>query len=455
MIDVVVAEDSTAQAVYLKNALTENGFSVRRGRNGQEALDLVREQRPQLIISDIEMPEMTGYQFCAAVKEDEELRDIPVVLLSTLSDPQDIIEGLKAGADNYVTKPYEVPFLLSRIESLLSDSTRLKSGSTSESLEVTLDGKTFRVSSDTQQILNLLISTFEGAVQKNNELIRANQDLMQAQQELTLQNSRLENLNEELGGANARMKRDLDAAARAQQALLPGSLPRMPGVSITWRYKPCDELAGDILNVFQLDEKHLAIYVLDVSGHGVPASLLSVSVSRALQLDYGDSILINRNGSPEITPPAVVAEALNVKFPQDEVTEKYFTLVYGVLNVETREFRYACAGHPAPFKIGTDASPVELAGSGFPVGIVEEPEFEEESLLLAPGDRLYLFSDGIPEAMNSDVDQFGNDRLGSALTESYGMSLDESASHLMQRISEWVGEAHPSDDISLLAIEVS
>jgi len=94
-VGVVIAEDSNAQAVFLQQTLKQNGFEVRRGADGAEALKLVRDERPELIISDIEMP---GYEFCAAVKSDPELSGIPVILLSTLSDPEDIIRGLWAGA---------------------------------------------------------------------------------------------------------------------------------------------------------------------------------------------------------------------------------------------------------------------------------------------------------------------------------------------------------------------
>ena len=118
-VDVVIAEDSRIQAKMLERRLVEAGHTVRWAIDGAKALEMVRERRPAIIISDIEMPEMTGYQLCAAVKSDPLLRTIPLILLSTLSDPVDIIRGLDAGADNYVTKPYEPDYLLARMEALL------------------------------------------------------------------------------------------------------------------------------------------------------------------------------------------------------------------------------------------------------------------------------------------------------------------------------------------------
>ena len=119
-IDVLIAEDSRIQAKMLKKKLEQAGYAVRWAENGKIALDMTREQRPTLIVSDIEMPEMSGYEFCEAVKSDPSLKTIPLILLSTLSEPEDIIRGLHVGADNYVTKPYEVDYLLSRMNDLLS-----------------------------------------------------------------------------------------------------------------------------------------------------------------------------------------------------------------------------------------------------------------------------------------------------------------------------------------------
>ena len=118
-VDVVIAEDSRIQARMLQRRLTEAGHTVRWGETGAQALALVKERRPAIIVSDIEMPEMTGYEFCAAVKNDPSLRTVPFILLSTLSDPIDIIRGLDSGADNYVTKPYEPDYLLARMNALL------------------------------------------------------------------------------------------------------------------------------------------------------------------------------------------------------------------------------------------------------------------------------------------------------------------------------------------------
>jgi len=99
--------------------------------------------------------------------------------------------------------------------------------------------------------------------------------------------AKIDRQNQDLSHANERMKRDLDAAARVQQTLLPDSLPEVQGLSFAWSYRPCDELAGDALNIFRINDDLIALYLLDVSGHGVPAALLSVTVTRGLHLARG------------------------------------------------------------------------------------------------------------------------------------------------------------------------
>ena len=224
---ILVVEDSRIQAKILANKLLEAGYEVRTAENGQIGLEMIHQQRPTLVISDIEMPKMTGYELCSAVKGDAELRTIPFILLSTLSDAQDIIKGLHCGADNYVTKPYDAEFLISRVASLLD--TPLADAADEEQLDVTLGGNRYTVKAGRQQVLNLLVSTFENAVEKNHELVRTNEELTVAKEQLTRWNQKLESLNDQLESANSRMTRDLDAAAMVQQSLLPTAAPRLPG----------------------------------------------------------------------------------------------------------------------------------------------------------------------------------------------------------------------------------
>ena len=169
-IGILIAEDSRTQADQLAFLLEQHGYRVTIAANGKLALEAAQAQKPALLISDVMMPEMGGYELCKAIKSDEELKDIPVILVTTLTDPQDVIRGLECGADNFIRKPYEEGYLLSRIEYLLMNLEMRKSQKMQVGVEINLGGQKFFINSERQQILDLLISTYEQAVHLNYEL---------------------------------------------------------------------------------------------------------------------------------------------------------------------------------------------------------------------------------------------------------------------------------------------
>lgn len=175
--EVLIVEDSDVQAFMLKKLLLENGYSVRVARNGAEGLDAIRERMPVAVISDIIMPVMDGYEMCKRVKNDEALRDIPFILLTTLVETEDIIKGLNAGADNYVIKPYDPGYLLKRIAALIDTPVQCRNNREDRSVEVLYNGKAYSIQSGRGQTLNLLLSTYENAILQNRDLNRAQEEL--------------------------------------------------------------------------------------------------------------------------------------------------------------------------------------------------------------------------------------------------------------------------------------
>ena len=254
-------------------------------------------------------------------------------------------------------------------------------------------------------------------IQAQFSLKDAVEEVVRLERSLEQRNAELTGANARLAEANRRMERDLRAAARIQEAFLPRGEPGFPQARFAWHYRPCEELAGDGLNVFALDDRHAALYVFDVSGHGVASALLSVSLSRVLSPPSDPSSVLRPdagNGRAALTgrpvPPAEVAGRLNEMFPFDEATEQYFTMIYGVLDVATGEFRYVSAGHPGVAQLPASGPSRIIDTRGFPIGLALEP-YEEQALAIAPGDRIYLYSDGIPEAMDAGGEVFGGDRL--------------------------------------------
>ena len=183
-VEILIAEDSPTQAAQLAHLLEQHGYSVTTAANGREALALLDRRKPTLVISDIVMPELDGYGLCRAIKADEKLKDIPVMLVTTLSDPQDVIRGLECGADNFIRKPYDEKTLLSRIDYLLMNLELRKNQKMQMGVEINLGGQKHFISSERQQILDLLISTYEQAVDINNELKLREKELAHSNQVL-------------------------------------------------------------------------------------------------------------------------------------------------------------------------------------------------------------------------------------------------------------------------------
>ncbi|MEN9264437.1 MAG: SpoIIE family protein phosphatase, partial [Gloeomargarita sp. GMQP_bins_44] len=198
---------------------------------------------------------------------------------------------------------------------------------------------------------------------------------------------RLYQLNRDLQDQKKRLEDELAEAAAYVRSLLPA--PRRQGeITADWVYFPSTELGGDCFDYFDLDDRHLVVYVLDVAGHGVGAALLSVSVLNLL-----------RSGSLRevLHQPATVLALLNRFFPMEQHKDKYFTAWYGVYDRQTRQLTYANAGHPAAVLWEPAGQVTTLPGKGLAVGMFPEVTYQEHQQVLAPDARLYVFSDGAYE----------------------------------------------------------
>jgi len=184
-IEILIVEDSPTQALQLKYLLEQNGYRVITAANGRFALTILSKHKPQIIISDIVMPEMDGYALCRAIKSDKMLEDIPVILVTSLNDLQGIMKGLECGADNFIRKPYDKKYLLSRINYLLMNRVLRRTEKVQMGMEIYLLGKRHFITVERQQILDLLISVYEEAVHMNEELETRQQELAHSNQTLT------------------------------------------------------------------------------------------------------------------------------------------------------------------------------------------------------------------------------------------------------------------------------
>ena len=257
-------------------------------------------------------------------------------------------------------------------------------------------------------------------------------------------------IEHELRAANKRLRRDVEAAARLQQSLLPAREAPLDGINFAWLFEPCDRLAGDSFNYFRIDDQHVGIYLLDVSGHGVVAALQSVALTRVLATAPWQATVLR-----SIESPVTVVHELNRHFPIDPDTWQYFTFLCAIVDIPRREIRYVTAGHPGPVLVPTNGPPRTLEACGFPIGLFADADYEEFVIPLGQGDRVYFCSDGITDAMNADEEIFGLDRFLTLLDTTHDQTLEASVDRVGAGVMAWSGASRPQDDLSVLALEIT
>jgi sigma-B regulation protein RsbU (phosphoserine phosphatase) len=392
---ILIAEDERITRRSLQKQLDGWGHDVLAAKDGAEAWEQFRKRPFDIVVTDWDMPRMDGQELIECIRRSGQPGYTYLIMLTGRSQKADLVTGMEAGADDYLAKPFD-----------------------------------------------------------RNELrvrLNAGERIIQLERKLAAR-------NEALSQANDRMKRDLDAAAKMQRDLLPKQLPDTLGANFAWHFEPCDELGGDILNVLPLAGHGVAMYLLDVTGHGVPAALLSVTLSRVLTTrDPSASILVAQGAGPETTvvePPRNVATRLNRQFPMDTQGGRFFTMVYAVLHTETGLLRFANMGHPPPILARHGSAPEELTGGGLPVGILKDQEYDDLSVQLASGDRLYFYSDGITEATNDRGEMLKTAGLSQLIENTRANSLSEDLASCIVELKRWCGPVPFADDISLLALEM-
>jgi two-component system, sensor histidine kinase and response regulator len=183
-VEILVVEDSPTQAEQLKYVLEKRGFHVSSAADGREALDLLKTRTPKIVVSDVMMPGIDGYELCRRIREDLRNRELPVILVTSLSDPKDVIKGLECGANNFIVKPYDEKYLVSRIHYLLANIDLRKDVKAEMGINVFFSGENYFITAERLQILDLLLSTYENAYLQNRELIKVQQEMKELNERL-------------------------------------------------------------------------------------------------------------------------------------------------------------------------------------------------------------------------------------------------------------------------------
>lgn len=378
---ILVVDDNDSNRVLLQRQLTRQGHKVTGAAHGREALDLLAGQDFDLVLLDVMMPVMDGFEVLCEMKKSLEVRHIPVIVISALDELESVVRCIEGGAEDYLSKPFNPTLLRARINACL--------------------------------------------------------------EKKTLRDSEREHLRT-IEETQRRLGAELAEAANYVRSILPA--PATEPFVIDWSYVPSTELGGDAFGYHWIDEDHFALYLLDVCGHGVGASLLSVS-----------AINVIRSGAlldTDVRDPAAVLSALNAAFPMEQQNNMYFTLWYGVYQKSTRTLRHCSGGHPPALLIvprgdGTN-SVEEIRAPGIILGIMPSAKYQSATCRIPVGASLIMLCDGTYEVRAS-----GGEMLDFEEFLAF-MGKNATEPDLFERVLEWLrsvrGQATLDDDFSLVRI---
>ena len=334
---------------------------------------------------------MDGPTFCEAVRRDPLLKSSQLLLMTAHDQPAQIAEGLARGADDFLSKSASKQEIVARVLAGL---------------------RTSRLVRDLETTGNELESSL-----------------------LLLQKKQAET------------DADLQSAASFVRSVLPppGSLNQ--GIELAWEYQPSLMLGGDLFGVMAVDADHLGLYILDASGHGVAAALRSASLMTFLR---GENVL-QLVGSYD--PEQVLFEA-NRRFPLSAEGE-YFTLWVGELHVPTGHLSYASAGHSGAVISPAQGAPRWLTSSSFPLGFDPSAQFARARVVLRPGDRLFLLSDGIYEVPSPSGELWGRERFQKVIERGQQASLSGAITSCFSQARSWQQAQHFPDDAAIVGLEIT
>lgn len=395
--DILIADDLLETRLILKSIIRKLGHNVTTTEDGIEAWETLKANPGiSLIISDWEMPNMTGIELCKKIRGEELGRYIYIILLTAKNEKNELIEGMEAGADDFVTKPFNN--------------------------------------------------------QELNVRIRAGERIIRLQEDLAEKNHKLQKYNE-------RLEKDLKAAAELQKSLLPKEKLEILDLSFDSIFVPSLFVAGDIFNYFRLDDENVGFYLLDVSGHGVSSAMLSFTLSKFLDASQGDSRGVLKTWSQEDnrftnTSPDHVLSKLNSLFEMGFEVMQYFTMVYGKYNRNTREMELSLGGHPPVIILRETGTAEVIDLSSIPIGMFDNSEYEKAVVVLNPGDRVFIYSDGFCECFDTG-DGKVTEKIVKWLEAKRMLEKETLDLAIKEKMKDYYENNPEADDISLVVMTVN
>lgn len=364
---IVVIDDNANDLQVTRRLLERRGYHAVPAISGEEGLRLAQQAVPDAFIIDYRMPGIDGFEVTRRIKADPELQTIPVLMLTGADSPEHVVEGLGAGADDFVTKGSDIEIVVARLRSLL----------------------------------------------------------------------RMKAYQDQLRRMNTQMTRDLQIARRVQEALVPQRAFTAPSLDIRSAYIPSEVLSGDFYDYF-LQDDFMYLFVADVSGHGLPAAIL-VSLLKSYIHTEAD------NGRSLSDFMARLNDFLfSVSLPTQFATASLFRM-------SARELVYSNAAHP-PFllyqreqrRAVLHEQPSNLLGA------MPNMAFDEHSVAVAPGDTLFVYTDGLTDRVNRDGDFYSIDRIAAVLERSPDADVGTLYDAIYGDVTEFSATEEFKDDIAFV-----
>lgn len=314
---VLIVDDSRMNRMVLSKSLSREGYELAEAGSADAALKILGYRKPELILLDVVMPEMSGFDLCRLLKQQSSTREIPIIFITSLDSTEDKIKGFELGAIDFITKPFNTAEILARVRT-----------------QVTL-----------RQMYRTILET------------------------------------------NRRIAKDLETARQIQRNLLPKQSEEFAGdVSFEYAYIPCDELGGDFFDMYQIDDTCILFYIIDVSGHGVASSLITIFTK----------IFFSIRSKSEHDPGHLL-EMFNQQFFRERLTEKYITVFLGMLDLERNLLTWSSAGQSVAPILYTSEHEEVLSLHSFPIGLLENVGYTDAVCEFKPGTSLLMYSDGVTD----------------------------------------------------------
>jgi len=378
----LVVDDNDDNRYTLTLYLELEGYTnIETAQDGEEAIARLKSERFDLVLLDVQMPKVDGYQVLAWLKDQASLRDLPVIMISALNEMNSVVRCIELGAVDYLLKPFNPVLLKAR-------------------LGATLEKKRLR---------------------------------------------------DQVDAHLARLEEELEAARRLQMAMVPQSFPT-PGtdfpVDLFASMEPAREVGGDLYDFFTTEDGTLCFLVGDVSGKGMPAALFMARAKSLIRV--ATDLMRSRHGAS--AGPAEIIARVNRELCQDNNDLMFVTLFFAMLVPGSGALEYCNAGHNAPYRLnGTTVGTIADA-KGIILGVRPDAAYQTGRLSLAPGETVYVFTDGVTEANDAGEQLFSEDRLEAVLRAAAGSSAREIVNAVGQAVRDFVGAALPFDDITMMAV---